>query len=104
MLSGKLNIRLSQVKDSLMNILQVQICSRVIPEIQNAMGMLSSEQRGTESGSSPNNHEDREGSSEFKTKLTKKHSRSAFDLGDTEGLSRYMVKELPIPNGKFLIS
>ena len=62
MLSGKSNLRLSQMKDSLMNILQVQISraissainGRVIPEIQNAMGTLSSGQRDTESGSSPN--------------------------------------------------
>ena len=72
MLSAELNIRLSQVKGSLMNILQVQISrainsainDRVIPEIQNAMVTLFSEQRDTESCSSPNNQEDREGSNE----------------------------------------
>ena len=84
MLSGKLNLRLSQVKDSLMNILQVQICSRGIPEIQNAMGTLFSGQRDTEY-----NQEHREGSNEFKTKITKKDPRSASYLGDTEGLSPY---------------
>ena len=84
MLSGKLNLRLSQVKDSLMNILQVQICSRLIPEIQNAMGTLFSGQRDTEY-----NQEHREGSNEFKTKITKKDPRSASYLGDTEGLSPY---------------
>ena len=60
MLSRDLNLRLSQVKNSLMNILQVQlnkainsaINCRVIPEIQTAMGTLSSGQRDTESGSS----------------------------------------------------
>ena len=70
MLSEELNLRLSQVTDSLMNILQVQITrtinsainDRVIPEIQNAIGTLSSGQRDTESGSSPNIQEDREGS------------------------------------------
>ena len=62
MLSEELNLRLSQVADSLMNILQVQITkainsainNSVIPEIQNAMGTLSSGQRDTESGSSQN--------------------------------------------------
>ena len=86
MLSGELNLRLSQVKDSLMNILQVQISrainsainDRVIPEIQNAMDTLSSRQRDIESGSSPNNHEDREGSNRFKIKISKTDSTSAL--------------------------
>ena len=99
MLSEELNLRLSQVKDSLMKILQVQITrvinsaiiDRVIPEIQNAMGTLSSRQWGNESRSSPNNQEDREESNGLKTKITKKDSRSAFDLGDTEDLSPYML-------------
>ena len=99
MLSEELNLKLSQVKDSLMNILQVQI-TRVInsaindivmPEIQNAMGTLSPGQRDTESGSSPNNQEDREGSNGLKTKITKKDSRSAFDLRDTEDLCPYTI-------------
>ena len=49
-LSEELNLRLSQVKDSLMKLLQVDITrvinsaihDRVIPEIQTAMGTLSS--------------------------------------------------------------
>ena len=100
MFSGELNLRLSQVTDSLMNILQVQITrainsainDRVIPEIQNAMCTLSSGQRDTEYGSSPNNQENREGSNGLKTKITKKDSRSPFDLRDTEGQSPYMGK------------
>ena len=70
MLSEELNLGLSQETDSLMNILQVQITrtinsainDRVISVLQNAMVTLSSGQRDTESGSSPNNQEDREGS------------------------------------------
>ena len=93
MLSEELTLRLSQVADSLMNILQVQITkainsainNSVIPEIQNAMGTLSSGQRDTESGSSQNNQEDREGSNGLKTKIIKKVSRSACNLRDTEG-------------------
>ena len=95
--SLRLNLRLSQVADSLMNILQVQITkainsainNSVIPEIQNAMGTLSSGQRDTESGSSQNNQEDREGSNGLKTKIIKKDSRSACNLRDTEGRSPY---------------
>ena len=44
----------------------------MIPEIQNIMGTLFSGHRDTESVSSPNNQEDREGSNGFKTKLKKK--------------------------------
>ena len=108
MLSEELNLRLSQVTDSLMNILRVQITrtinsainNRVIPELRNAMGTLSSGQRDTESGSSPNNQEDRKGSKGLQT--TKKDSRSACDLRDTEGQSPYMVTgvndtQRPIP-------
>ena len=80
-----------------MNILQVQITkainsainNSVIPDIQNAMGTLSSGQRDTESGSSQNNQEDREGSIGVKTKIIKKNSRSACNLRDTEGRSPY---------------
>ena len=61
----------------------------VIPGIQHAMGTLSSGQRDTESGSSNNNQDDSAGTTRFKTKITKKDSRSAFDLGDTEDLSPY---------------
>ena len=63
----------------------------MIPEIQCAMGKLSSGQRDTESGSSQNNQEDREGSNGLKTKILKKDSRSACNLRDTEGRSPYMV-------------
>ena len=38
------------------------------------MGTLSSGQRDTESGSSQNNQEDREGSNGLKTKITKKRT------------------------------
>ena len=67
------------------------IKDRVISEVRNAMSRLSSGQRDTESGSSPNNQEEREGSNALKTKITKKDSRSAFDLRDTEDLSPYKM-------------
>ena len=97
LLSEELNLRLSQVTDSLMNFLQVQITrainsainDKMVPEIQNIMGTLSSGQRDTESGSSQNNQEDREGSNGLKTKIIKKDSRSACNLRDTEGRSPY---------------
>ena len=104
MLSEELNIRLSQVADSLMNILKVQITkainsainNSVIPEIQNAIVTLSSGQRDPESGSSQNNQEDREGSNGLKTKIIKKDSRSACNLRDTEGRSPYKPRyQLP---------
>ena len=99
MFLGELNLRLSQVKDSLMIIIRIQISrvinsamnDRVIPEIENSMGTLSSGQRDTESGSLPNNQEGREGSNGFKTKITEKDSRSAFDLSDPEDLSSYSM-------------
>ena len=115
MLSEELNLRLSQVTDSLMNILRVQITrtinsainNRVIPELRNAMGTLSSGQRDTESGSSPNNQEDRKGSKGLQTKITKKDSRSACDLRDTEGQSPYRMTPLTLninpAHGKFCV-
>ena len=80
MLSEELNPRISQVKDSLMKMLRVQITrvinsainDRVMQEIQNAMGTLTSGQWDIESGWSPNNQEDREGSNGLKTKLQKR--------------------------------
>ena len=88
-----------------MNILRVQIRraigsainGRVIPEIQNALGTRTSRQTDTESGLPPKIQEDREGTNGFKTKITKKYSRSAFDLRDTENLSRYTVSGVSIP-------
>ena len=55
------------------------------------MGTLSSGQRDTESGSSQNNQEDREGSNGLKTKFTKKDSRSACNLRDTDDRSPYTL-------------
>ena len=97
MLSWELYLRLSQVKNSLMNILLVQISrtinstinDREIPEFQNAMGTLSSGQRDTEFGSSNNNQDDSDETTRFKIKITKKDSRSAFELKDTQDLSLY---------------
>ena len=59
------------------------ISDRVLPEILNIVGSLSSEQRDTESGTSTNNQETSEETNGLKTKITKKDTRSAFDLRDT---------------------
>ena len=83
------------MKTSLVNILLAQISRTinsaindgVIPEIQNAMGTLSSGQRDTESVSSKNIQDDRNETTTFKAKITKKDSRSVFDLRDTEDVS-----------------
>ena len=97
LLSEELNLRLSQVTDSLMNFLQVQITrainsainDKMVPEIQYIMGTLSSGQRDTESGSSPNNQDNTEGTNGFISKITKKDSRSACNLRDTDDRSPY---------------
>ena len=51
----------------------------------------SSGQRDTESGSSPNNQDNTEGTNGFISKITKKDSRSACNLRDTDDRSPYMV-------------
>ena len=84
-----------------MNILQAQtkrainsaINDKVIPEIQSIMCLFSSGQRDTESATSTNNQKNSEEANDFKTKLTKKDSRSAFDTRDTWDLN---------PNNKLL--
>ena len=97
LLSEELNLKLSQVTDSLMNFLQVQITrainsainDKMVPEIQKIMGTLSSGQRDTESGSSPNNQDNTEGTNGFISKITKKDSRPACNLRDTDDRSSY---------------
>ena len=98
LLSEELNLRLSQMTDSLMNFLQVQITrainsainDKMVPEIQNIMGTLSLGQRDTESGSSPNNQDNTEGTNGFISKITKKDSRSACNLRDTDDRSPHI--------------
>ena len=53
------------------------------------MGTLSSGQRDTESASSPNNQDNTEGTNGFISKITKKDSRSACNLRDTDDRSPY---------------
>ena len=99
MLSEELNLWLSQGKDSLMNIVQLQIGratnsainDRVILEIQIILGSTSFGQRDTESGTPTNNQDIGEKTNVLNSKLTKKDTTSAFDLGETGGLGPYMV-------------
>ena len=65
------------------------MAERVIPEIQNLVSSLSFGNRDTESGSSSNNQENDDGTTEFKTKIRKEGCRCAFDLRNTEDLSSY---------------
>ena len=68
------------------------IAERVFPEIQNIVSSMSSSvNRDTEASWSPNSQENTEGSNGFKTKITKKNSRSACDLRVTKDTSPYMV-------------
>ena len=96
--SNEFNLRVSQEMDSRMSMMHSEvnrainnaIAEKVIPEIQNiASSMSSSGNRDTEASVSPNSQEDRECSSGFKSKFTKKDSRSACDSRDTTGRGHY---------------
>ena len=63
------------------------LSEKVITEIRNIVSSVSAGHCDTESGSSMNNQDNREEAIGLKTKITKKDSRSAFDLRDTEDLS-----------------
>ena len=68
-----------------------QEMEKVIPEIQNIVSSMSSSgNRDTEASVSPNSQENRKCSSGFKSKLTKKDSRSACDLRDTTSRGHYI--------------
>ena len=79
------------------------ISDRVIPEIQKIMGSLSSGQKDTESGVSINNQDTCGETNELKTKITKKDSRSAFDLRDTGGLCPYSMLGTLVP-GEYILA
>ena len=65
------------------------MAERVIREIQNMVSSLSLGNRDTESGSSSNNQGNSDGTTGFKTEITKKDCRSAFDLRDKVDLRPY---------------
>ena len=97
-------MRLSHEMDSLMSMMHSQIKraissvinDRVIPEIQNLIGSLSSGHRDTESGMSCNDQENNEQTTGLKTNIAKKDS--VFDLRDTGDLNPYTRTSL---NQKF---
>ena len=84
--TSEFNIRLSPEMDSMMSMMHNQInraisaaiAERVNPEIQNKVSSMSSSgNRDTEASSSPNSKEIDGGNDGFKSKITKKDSRSA---------------------------
>ena len=96
--NSEFNMRLSQEMDSIMSMMHIQlkraistaIADRVIPEIQNIVSSRSSSgNRDTEAGSSLNSQENTERHNGFKTKTTKKVSRSACDLRVTRDSRPY---------------
>ena len=95
--SNEINMRLSQEMVAMTSIMHSQInraissaiSERVIPDVQNIMSSIFSWNSNTESASSSNNQENKNGTTGFKTKVTKKDCRSAFDLKGTEDLSPY---------------
>ena len=78
----------SQIKRTI----NTAIAERVIPEIQNVVSSMSSSgNRDTDASLSPNSQENTERNSVFKTKITKKDSRSACDSRAPRNSSSYMV-------------
>ena len=84
--TSEFNMRLSQEMDSMMSMMYSQInrsistaiAERVISEIQNIVSpMSSSRNRDTEASLSPDSQENTERNNGFKSKITKKDSRSA---------------------------
>ena len=79
-LHNEINLRLSQEMDSMMSMMHSQInralssaiAERILPEIQIMVSSIFSRNRDSESGSSSNNQENNNGTSGFKTKITKK--------------------------------
>ena len=94
------NMRLSQEMDSMMPMMHSQInrsistaiAKSVIPEIQNIVSSMSSSgNRDSEASSSPNSREIIEGRNVFKSKITKKDSRSVCGQRATQDSSPFMM-------------
>ena len=88
-LSQDLNSMMSMMHSHIIRTVSSAIAESVNPEIQNMVRSLSSGNRDTESGLSSNNQEKSDGTTGFKSKVTKKYCRPAFDLRDTEDVSLY---------------
>ena len=98
--TSEINMRLSQEMDSMMSMMHSQIiraistaiAERVIPEIHKIVSSRSSPgNRDTEASSSPNSEKIIKGNNGFKSKTTKKDSRSACDLRTSRDSSPYIV-------------
>ena len=93
-------MRRSQDLDSLVIMMHSQInramsyaiSDRVIPWIQNNVGSLSSGQGDAETGMSVDDKDSSDETNGLKTRVTKRESRSAFDLRDTGDLSLYSIR------------
>ena len=78
--TNEINQRLSQEVDSMISMMHTSIirtisttkAERVIQEIQSMVSSLSSGNTDTESGSSSNNQANKNGTTPFKTKVTKR--------------------------------
>ena len=72
---------MSMMHSQINRAINTAIAERVIPEIQNMVSSMPSlGNRDTEARLSPHSQENTERNSGFKTKITKKDSRSACDL------------------------
>ena len=96
--TNEVTLRISQEMDSMMSMVHAQVnraipsatSDRVIPEIRNIVSsMSSSANKDTEASSSSKSQEKRRRMTGLKTEITKKNSKSACDLRDTEDLSPY---------------
>ena len=96
--SNEFILRFSQEMDSMMVMMHSQInraisaaiSDRLVSEMKNIMSSISSlGNRDTEASSSPNSQKNKENNIELKTNFTKKDSRSAGDLRNTEDLGPY---------------
>ena len=96
--TSELNMTLSQEMDSMMSMMHSQIsraintaiAERVIPKIQNIISSMSlSGNRDTDASLYPYSQENTEGNNGFKSKISKKDSRSACDLRNNRDRSPY---------------
>ena len=98
---SEFNMRLSQEMDSMMSMMHRQINRAIstaiaemkIPEIQNYVSSMSSSgNRDTEASLSPDSQENTGRNNGFKSKITKKDSRSACDLRNNKDHSPYKIE------------
>ena len=98
-LSGEMNARMSREMEAMIDLMQSQISraissaisERIIPEIQNMVENLPLGQHGVEPCTSTNEEGIRSSWENTNTRLTKKDSRSAWDLRDHTDVSPYNI-------------